>query len=1022
MGRKIFTILLFWVWIGAAFASQIIYDEVATFGGVYNDVTADGNYTYVASKNGLVIFNSSDKSDIKKIGKMDTTNELKQIAYKDNYLYISNEDRTLSIVDVSNPSNPNIYADIKTSGDLMDFTIDGGTLYIAMADKGLEILKIDGTISLESVIDTNGTAFAVAASGDYAYVMNQYKGMQIINVSSKTNPTLMGFYPYTSPVGNLAVKDNYVYFADGFNGIEIVDVSDKNAPKHYKTIDIGSYVYDVKIKDDYLYAASGVGGVKIYNISDPGNPYPMGNFDTDGSARGIYTDGDYIYLADYTGGLKIIDISFNGSVYHPVLSDSYKVLAAVDSVKVDGNYLYALDKNIGLKIFDISNENNITEIGAIDTTGDAKDVYIDGNYAYIADGKDGLKIVDISDKTSPVLKGNVNLPDSAEALSVKVKNGMAYVVAGDRGVFMVDVSVPTYPTLKGSYNTEGSARDIFIDGDYAYVADGMAGIKVLSINDDSFSLVSTIDTDGYAMGIEILGDYAYIADGGSGLEIVNVKDPLHPIFVGNNDVDADSYRQVTVSGYNVFAADDSDGLDVLDISDPFHPMYAGTYQTKSLTYDVAVKNPLTFVASGSGGLRIIKIKVMPAAPTNLKLTVKDSRTIELIWSDNSNNETGFKIFRNGVLIKTLPANTTTYTDTGLIPGMTYTYEVKSTNEIGDSLPATATATTEGEPPSAPTNFKAYSLGSKSIKLLWNDNSNNETGFKIFRDNVLIATVPANTTSYIDTGLSKGKTYYYELRATNDKGDSDAVSAEAMPIDPKIELFVKRLYEKILNRPTPDPDGKKYWTEKLQNGATATSVAKSFFNSKEFVEANLDDTEFITRAYQTLLNRDPEPEGLIYWLKQMRVAGLNRNQVFYGFALSKEFTALCQESYGILAYDAADQREAFVERFYNLVLGRDADVGGVKYWTGELKSKRKTAADIANGFFFSDEFKSKAVGNDKFVEIAYRTLLNREADNDGKNYWVGKLNSGYSRASLILDFVYTPEFEKLAKKYDIKAHD
>jgi len=358
----------------------------------------------------------------------------------------------------------------------------------------------------------------------------------------------------------------------------------------------------------------------------------------------------------------------------------------------------------------------------------------------------------------------------------------------------------------------------------------------------------------------------------------------------------------------------------------------------------------------------------------------------------------------------------------LIPGMTYTYEVKATNNIGDSLPATATATTEGEPPSAPTNFKAYSVGSKSIKLTWNDNSNNETGFKIFRDSVLIATVPANTTSYIDTGLTKGKTYYYELRATNDRGDSDAVSAEAMPIDPKIELFVKRLYEKILNRSNPDPDGKKYWTEKLQNGATATSVAKSFFNSKEFVEANLNDTEFITRAYQTLLNRDPEPEGLVYWLKQMHIAGLNRNQVFYGLALSPEFSALCQESYGILAYNAADQREAFVERFYNLVLGRDADTGGVKYWTGELKSKRKTAADIANGFFFSPEFQSKGVGNEKFVEIAYRTLLNREADENGKNYWVGKLNNGYPRSKVILDFVYTPEFEGLAKKYDIKAHD
>ncbi len=1022
MRRRISAFLLFWMWAGFAFASQIVYEKIGFFGGVYNDVVADSNYTYVATKNGLRIFDSSNKSDLKVIGKMDSKKELKQIAYKDNYVYVSNEDKTLNIIDVSNPSSPFEYANIKTAGEVTDFTIDGGNLYITMEDKGLEILSINGVIALQSVIDTNGTAVKVTASGNYAYVIDQYKGLQIINVSSPTSPSLEGFYPYNSPIGNLAVKDNYVYLADGFNGIEIVDVTNKKAPVHFKKIDVGSYVYDVKINGDYLYAASGTGGVAIYNISDVNNPYEVGKFDTKGSARGIFSDGNYVYVADYTGGLEILDVSSSGSVYNPVLVGEKKVLAAVDGVKLDGDYLYVVDKNIGLSIFDISDDNNISEVGHIDTNGDAKDVYIDGDYAYIADGKEGLKIVDISDKTAPSLKGSVNLTDNAEALRVKVKNGIAYVAAGEDGLFMVDVSVPTYPTIKSVYDTEGSARDVYIDGDYAYIADGMSGVKTINISDDSYPLVSSVDTDGYAMGIEIVGKYAYIADGGSGLEVINIEDPSNPLLVGNNDLDADSYRQVAVSGYNAFVADDSDGVDVLNISDPLHPVYAGTYQTKNLNYDVEVKDSKVFVADGSGGLKIIKIIVMPAAPTNLKLTVKDSRTIELTWSDNSNNETGFKIFRNGVLIKTLPADTTTYTDTGLIPGMTYTYEVKATNNIGDSLPATATATTEGEPPSAPTNFKAYSVGSKSIKLIWNDNSNNETGFKIFRDNVLIATVPANTTSYIDTGLTKGKTYYYEIRATNDKGDSDAISAEAMPIDPKIELFVKRLYEKILNRQTPDPDGKKYWTEKLQNGATATSVAKSFFNSKEFIEANLDDTQFITRAYQTLLNRDPEPEGLIYWLRQMRVAGLNRNQIFYGFALSKEFSALCQESYGILAYNAADQREAFVERFYNLVLGRDADLGGVKYWTGELKSKRKTAADIANGFFFSDEFKSKAVGNDKFVEIAYRTLLNREADDEGKNFWVGKLNGGYSRGALILDFVYTPEFEKLAKKYDIKAHD
>ncbi len=1018
-----FFILLSLLFAAALFGkSQIIYDKLASFGGAYNGVATDGNYSFVASKNGLKILDVSDKASVKLVNSLDTESELKKVALKDDYVFIASDENTLKIVKKSDPLNLDDSVVIKTSAPITDFTVYQGYLYITISENGLEIFKMPTVemISLSSVTDTNGTASAVAVEGDYAYVIDKFKGMQIINVANKLNPSLAGFYPYTSPVSNLAVSGDYVYFADGYNGIEVVYVKDKNKPVHFTKIDTQSYVYDVKISGDYLYAACGTGGVKIYNISEPESAYKVGEYDTKGSARGLFLKDDYLFVADYDGGLDILDINNQGSVYNPYLAGAYSTLAGVYSVMREGEYLYVSDKSVGVAIFDLSDENNITLAGTYKTKEKPQDVFSDGNYLYIAEGKGGLEIVDATDKSDPVLKGAIDIND-ADALRVKVKDGMAYIAGGDGGLVVVDVSVPTYPTLKGIYNTEGTVRDVFVKDNYAYIADGMAGVKIIDISDDTYPLVGSVDTDGYAMGIKVVGRYAYVADGGSGLEIIDVSDPANPVLIGNNDTDATSYKKLSVSGNNVFVADSDDGVDVLDVSNPMHPQYLGTYLSKSMLYDVDSKDSIVYVANGSRGVQIVKVTVMPTPPSNLKLVVKDSRTIELTWSDNSNNETGFKIFRNGVLIATVGANVTKYTDTGLIPGATYTYEVRATNNIGDSLPATATATTEGEPPSAPTNLMAVSVGSKSIKLTWSDNSNNETGFKIFRDNELVATVPANTTSYVDTGLVKGKTYYYEVRATNEKGDSDPVSTEAMPVDPKIELFVQRLYLKILNREV-DPNGKKYWTEKLQKGATATSVAKSFFNSAEFVDLQLSDSEYITRAYETLLNREPDPEGLVYWLHQKDVAGLNRNQIFYGLALSKEFSDLCQQTYGILAYDAADLREAFVERFYNLVLGRDADLGGVKYWTNELKSKRKSAEDIANGFFFSEEFKNRAVSNEKFVEIAYRTLLNREADLEGKNFWVGKLNNGYSRSAMILDFVYTPEFESLAKKYDIKAHN
>lgn len=79
----------------------------------------------------------------------------------------------------------------------------------------------------------------------------------------------------------------------------------------------------------------------------------------------------------------------------------------------------------------------------------------------------------------------------------------------------------------------------------------------------------------------------------------------------------------------------------------------------------------------------------PAAPSSLT-AVNAPTGVALTWADNSNNETGFKIYRDGVLIHTTAANATSYTDTGATNGTTHTYSVKATNGATDSAAATTT--------------------------------------------------------------------------------------------------------------------------------------------------------------------------------------------------------------------------------------------------------------------------------------------------------------------------------------------
>jgi hypothetical protein len=75
---------------------------------------------------------------------------------------------------------------------------------------------------------------------------------------------------------------------------------------------------------------------------------------------------------------------------------------------------------------------------------------------------------------------------------------------------------------------------------------------------------------------------------------------------------------------------------------------------------------------------------VPNAPTNL--TLKPTKTtVSLSWSDNSDDERGFKIFRDGKLIAIVNKNIQSYTDTNLKPNTNYSYEIKSSDDFGFKL-------------------------------------------------------------------------------------------------------------------------------------------------------------------------------------------------------------------------------------------------------------------------------------------------------------------------------------------------
>ena len=111
-------------------------------------------------------------------------------------------------------------------------------------------------------------------------------------------------------------------------------------------------------------------------------------------------------------------------------------------------------------------------------------------------------------------------------------------------------------------------------------------------------------------------------------------------------------------------------------------------------------------------------------------------------------------------------------------------------------------------------------------------------------------------------------------------------------------------------------------------------------------------------------------------------------------------------------------QAYVARIYTKALGRAAEPAGLNYWVGEINAKRRTPVQVAEEFFFAPEFVNKKLSNTEYVKVLYRTFMGREYDKGGLDYWVGRLNKGESRKSVLEAFAGCPEFRKIVKSFGL----
>jgi len=634
-------------------AAPVLTGSYATSGGA-SDVYVQEKYAYVASGKKLLIIDISNPSSPSLAGSYDETERISYVYVSGSYAYITLPYAGLHIIDISNTTEPSLVGYYGSPGIEGRVEVLGNYAYILDMSKGLQVVDVSNPAetSLAGFYNTPGSMMKkIHILGNYAYIagIGIKQGLHIVDISNPTAPSLAGSYNTPGKALDLRVLGNYVYVADSWEGIQIIKTingdyisyrdSDKDGygnPSDYTTGDSTPEGYvsnsddcndndsninpgvleicgdgidqdctdrdlfcgpvlsvsfergfgnDVFVSGNYAYVTGASSGFYVVDISDPTKSHIVGSYEVFG-AYGVHVSGNYAYVAS-PSGLQILDVN---DPTKPFLADSYIGAGATNDVYVSGNYAYVTSMSSGLQVLSISDHTKPSLVGGY--PGPAESLYVSGNYAYVAglynydNGESAfrdLKIIDISNPAAPSLVGSYTYNTKTEIGDIYVSGDYAYVACGNAELKIIDISNPAAPSLVGSYNKAmGRSKfgGVYVSGNNAYFADGRSSFNIINVTNKAEPILTasydphepyfTPGLSFTASSVYVSGDYAYV-NSSLGFQIIKIRGDK--TVISYRDLDKDGYGDPndSTSGGSIPEGYVDDNLDCNDNDSSIHP-------------------------------------------------------------------------------------------------------------------------------------------------------------------------------------------------------------------------------------------------------------------------------------------------------------------------------------------------------------------------------------------------------------------------------------------------------------------
>jgi hypothetical protein len=180
------------------------------------------------------------------------------------------------------------------------------------------------------------------------------------------------------------------------------------------------------------------------------------------------------------------------------------------------------------------------------------------------------------------------------------------------------------------------------------------------------------------------------------------------------------------------------------------------------------------------------------------------------------------------------------------------------------------------------------------------------------------------------------------------------------------------YQHYLGR-DPDADGLAYWLGRMETGLTDEHLEAGFIGSAEYMANHGGSGQaWVIGMYHDLLGRAPDPSGLAYWLNKLQ-NGTDPGSIAFGFAASAE-----REGQRVLAD-------------YQKVLGPTPAQAEIDYWVDQFVNRGMTNEGVIAGFVGSAEYYQDHYNDATYwLYRAYQAILGRSPDSAGLTYWLSVL--------------------------------